>query len=346
MFYGRQDEIKRLKSNLSNSFAIYGGRLIGKSSLLHQIGQEFERDESGIYRVCSITAQGFKSPVEACRAILKKLGVPTASHRSVLTFERLMRDHLATLTRRVLILVDEVDDLIALDEEKNYQMFEAFHNLNNDFGERCRFVFAGYRDLARQCMDSTSRFRNFAEPIRLGNLDPTNARRLIEEPMCEELGFRFESDDLVDMILEITARHPNYIQVFCKELTEYLERQHRRRIREDDLELTFHNPDFRARVTETFYVNFSSLQQLIVALVILEEKREFGLPEVVELLRGFGLAVGVGDVYRELRQLEISFIIEQVGAQYCFFHRLFPEMLEMSVDLDSLATILLEEAGA
>ncbi|TEU17009.1 MAG: ATP-binding protein, partial [Anaerolineales bacterium] len=248
MFYGRHDEIKRLKSNLSNSFAIYGGRLIGKSSLLHQIDQEFEHGETGGYRVCSITAQAFTSSVEACRALLKELDIPTAKHRSVLTFERLMRDYLLSHTGRVLILVDEVDDLIVLDGRDNYQMFEAFHNLNNDFGERCRFVFAGYRDLARQCMDSKSRFRNFAEPIRLGNLDPVSARLLIEEPMCEELGFRFESDDLVEKILEMTAGHPNYIQVFCKELTEYLERQQRRRVREHDIEYTYHNADFRDRV--------------------------------------------------------------------------------------------------
>ena len=341
MFYGRQEEIKRVKSNLSSSFAIYGGRLVGKSSLLHQTGQEFRKDE--VYRVCSITAQGFTSSTEVCRAILKELNVPTASHRSVLTFERLMRDNLASHSKRLLILIDEVDDLVALDESDQYRMFEAFHNLNSDFGERCRFIFAGYRDLARQCMDSNSRFRNFAEPIRLGNLDPVSARLLIEEPMCEEMGFRFESDDLVDRILNMTAGHPNYIQIFCKELSELLERQQRWRIRESDIEHTFHNPDFRARVIETFYVNFSTLQKLITALVVLEGIDEFDLPQVVKLLRSYGLRTSLEDVYRELRQLEMSFITEQAGAQYHFIHRLFPEMLRESTDLDALIDVLLPE---
>jgi hypothetical protein len=341
MFYGRQDEVKRVKSNLSSSFAIYGGRLIGKSSLLHQIGQEFEQYEE--YQICSITAQALKSPVEVCRLILKKLHIPTATHRSILTFERLMRDNLASHTKRVLMLVDEVDDLIALDESEDYQIFETFHNLNSDFGERCRFIFAGYRDLARHCMDSKSRFRNFAEPIRLGNLDPLSARLLIEEPMCEELGFRFESDDLVDRILDMTAGHPNYIQVFCKELSESLEKQQRWRVRLADIEQTFHNPDFRARVIETFYVNFSTLQKLITALVVLEEFDEFGLPRVVKLLRGYGLEMGSEDVYKALRQLEMSFIIEQTRTQYHFIHRLFPEILRKSVSLDSLIDVLLLE---
>jgi hypothetical protein len=341
MFYGRHEEIKRTKTNLSSSFAIYGGRLIGKSSLLHQIGQQFEQDET--YQICSITAQGFTSSVEACRAILKQLDIPTATHRSILTFERLMRDHLASHSKRLLVLIDEIDELITLDEQDNYKTFEAFHNLNSDFGERCRFVFAGYRDLARRCMDNESRFRNFAEPIRLGNLDRLSARLLIEEPMCEELGFRFESENLVDRILKMTAGHPNYIQVFCKELSEHVEQQQRWRVREDDVERIFHNADFRARVIETFYVNFSTLQRLIVGLVVLEAKEDFGLPEVVQLLQGYGLDMNIADVYKELRQLEMSFILEQQGPQYHFMHGLFPEMLRASVDLYDLVDVLLQE---
>jgi hypothetical protein len=239
-----------------------------------------------------------------------------------------------------------VDDLIGLDEEEGFQMLEAFHNLNSDYGERCRFIFAGYRDLARHCMDSTSRFRNFAEPIRLGNLDPPSARRLIEEPMLEELGFRFESDSLVEEILEMTAGHPNYIQVFCKELTEHLERQQRRRVRQDDIEYIFQNPDFRGRVVETFYINFSSLQQLIVALILLEELDNFSLTKVLELLAEYGVnGVELADTYKELRQLEMSFVIEQRGIQYRFIHQLFPQMLRQSVNLESLAFHLLDREG-
>jgi len=82
-----------------------------------------------------------------------------------------------------------------------------------------------------------------------------------------------------------------------------------------------------------------------MALVVLEEKREFGLPEVMESLLGFDLAVDVGDVYKELRQLEMSFIIELVGDRYHFVHRLFPETLRKSVDLYHLVDLLLQKAG-
>lgn len=350
MFYGRQDEIKRLKSNLTSSFAIYGGRLIGKSSLLEKIAQEFQNDSGSKYQVCSITAQGLDlaidRPVEICRDILKRLSIPTATHRSIGTFERLMRDYLEAHSGCVLILIDEIDELIAFDQENNDKMLQSFHNLNSDYGERCRFVFAGYRELAHECMDSQSRFRNFAEQIRLGNLDPINARKLIEEPMCNELGFTLESDDLVDRILELTAGHPNYIQVFCKELTEYLEHQQRRRIRQEDIEHTFHNPDFQARVVETFYVNFSPLQRIITLLVILEDQLEFSLPEVMDLLDSYGLSLGVPEVYQELRQLEMSFVIEKMETRYRFVHKMFPEILKASEDLNDFAIRVLVTLGA
>lgn len=345
MFYGRHDEMKRIKNNLSSSFALYGGRLIGKSSFLDQIAKELETEWPGSYQICSITAQGFESRVEVCRAILKELGIPTATHRSILTFERLMRNKLATTARRILILIDEVDDLIQTDEQKDSQLFEVFHNLNNDYGEYCRFVFAGYRDLARHCMDSKSRFRNFAEPILLGNLDLLNAHLLIREPLCDELGFTFESNELVDKILEMTGCHPNYIQVFCKNLSEYLDQRRARRITESDIDYAFHDPNFRARVTETFYVNFSPLQRIIVALVILDDKDSFSLPEVAEYLLDFGLEVSINDLHVELRQLEMSFVIEKRETKYQFIHKLFPDMLKKSEDLDGLAYLELRKLG-
>ena len=195
-------------------------------------------------------------------------------------------------------------------------------------------------------MDGSSRFRNFAEQIRLGNLDPGSARRLIKEPMLDELGFRFESEELVEEILRMTAGHPNYIQLFCRELTEYLERQQRRRVRQDDVDYIFQNPDFRGRVVETFYVNFSSLQRFIVALVLLEKLEDFSLTRVLELLSGYGLnGIHLADVYKELRQLEMSFVIEQRGTQYRFIHHLFPQLLRESVDLESLAFHLVDREG-
>lgn len=343
MFYGREEEISRLKNNLSSNFAIYGGRLIGKSSLLHQIEQEFRQDSNLDYKVCSVTAQN-TLPIEVCRIILKELGIPTASHRSIGTFERLMRDYFDSGNRKVMILIDEVDDLIVQDEKNGDQLFENFHNLSNDYGERCRFVFAGYRDLARHCMDSQSRFRNFVETIKLGNLGTRYAKLLIEEPLINELGFKFEDVKLIDKIVEITGCHPNYIQVFCKELSEYLEGQ-RRTIQEVDIQATFENQEFRSRVLEVFYVNFSPLQKLIAILVILEKLEEFSLPDLLKLINQYesSIRVGIDQIYIELRQLEMSFILEQEGSKYKFVHRLFPQMLESREDLYSLADIVVSE---
>jgi len=344
MFYGRHEEINKLKNNLSSSYAIYGGRLIGKSSLLHKIEQEFQQDENLHYKVCSITAQ-ITTPVEACRVILKDLGIPTAKHRTIGTFGRLMRDYLESASRKIIILIDEVDDLIVQDEKKDYQLFEMFHNLNNDFGERCRFVFAGYRDLARHCMDSQSRFRNFVETIKLGNLSPIYAHLLIEEPLCNELGFNFEDPSLIEKIVEITGSHPNYIQVFCKELSEYLETQKRRKIQFADIETTFENQEFRARVVETFYVNFSPIQKLITVLVILENLGEFTLPDVIKLINEYEpkIPVDISQIYIELRQLEMSFILEHDGSKFKFLHKLFPQMLESREDLYGLADVVMKE---
>lgn len=343
MFYGRQDEIKRIKSNLSSCFAIFGGRLVGKSSLLHKIKCEFEKDEN--FKVCSITKEGFTSLVEVSRDILKQLSIPTQTHRNLLTFERLIRDYLDSHTNlKILVLIDEIDDIIIADEEKKGTLFQKLHNLNSDYGERCRFIFAGYRELARRCMDNTTRFWNFPETIRLGSLSPMQARKLIEDPLCDELGFSFQDRVLVDKILEITGGHPNYIQVFCKELSEYLEKQSRRKIRQEDIDAIFENQEFRGQITQTFRINFSIFQQLITSLVIIEDLTEFDEAKVVKLLHDYGLEnIDLNQIFVEFRQLELAFVIEQSGRSFHFTHKLFPKMLEKTINLFEVVEVITDQ---
>lgn len=343
MFYGRQEEIKKIKGNLTGSFSIYGGRLIGKSSLLHRIKCEFETDT--LYKVCSVTKEGFESVVEVERDMLKQLSIPTGTHRSNLTFERLMRDYLDNHPNlRVFILLDEVDDIIISDEENDSKFFHILHNLNSDYGERCRFVFAGYRELARRCMDNTTRFWNFTETIRLGSLSSLQARKLVEEPLCDELGFTFEDSETISAIIEMTGSHPNYIQVFCKELSEYLEKQNRRKIRKQDIEVIFENQEFRSQITQTFRVNFSKLQKLIVATVIVEGLQDFDEARITKLLSEYGLVnVNMDEIFIEVRQLELAFVIEQAERKFQFVHKLFPEMLEKSINLYELIDVLVAQ---
>jgi hypothetical protein len=150
-------------------------------------------------------------------------------------------------------------------------------------------------------------------------------------------------DGLIQEIIDITSGHPNYIQVFCKELSEYLDDQKRRKITHDDILSTFENSNFRARIIETFYVNFSDLQQLIAASFILNAKMEMDLTEIVEALDDLGYEEDLKNVYVEVRQLEMAFVLEQNGAKYRFVNKLFPEMLEKSVDLFKLADLLIKK---
>jgi AAA+ ATPase superfamily predicted ATPase len=339
MFYGRQNEISRIKNNISSNFMVYGGRRIGKSSLLSQINLSFSRKLD--CKVISLTAQASTS-VEVCRNILKNLSIPTHSfHNSTIAFERMMREYLESTQKKNLILIDEIDDLIFESSARDQSIFEIFNNLNNDYLEQCRFIVAGYRELAIQCMNSESRFYNFGEKIRLGNLSPDAARQLIVEPLCEELGFRFEEDTLVDTIIMTTGRHPNYIQVFCKELSENLDKQKRRKIYFEDIKTTGENSEFTSRVLETFYTNFSAIQQLIIILSIIEDKKGFTLLDVYKIFLEYGIQSKLDDLYMEIRQLEMFFILELSEGKYIFSNEAFPVLLERTLGLYELADLII-----
>lgn len=338
MFYGRDDELKRVRNNMLSNFTIYGGRLVGKSSLLLQIHKIFSADDG--YRVCILKAQ--KLPiVELCRNMLKSLNIPTANYRNnLLTFERLMRDYLSSNTKRILFLLDEMDDVIEEDAKDEFSFFNTMHNLQ---GENCRFFITGYRQLATHCMNREARLFNFGERILLGSLSSHTARRLIEEPLCNEMGFRFEDDALIEQIIETTGGHPNYIQVFCKVLSESLDDQKRRKITQGDVSTTFENSIFRSKVIDTFHVNFSQLQKLITIFMILDGKTELDLTDITDMIEQYGILVDTADVYMQLRQLELSFIIEQVEEKYRFINKLFPETLEKRLDLIKFADRIMKE---
>lgn len=114
-----------------------------------------------------------------------------------------------------------------------FDEFEAFENLVADgflprtvfpylrhlmqHSERLGFIFVGTRKLEEMSTDYWSVLFNIALYEKIGYLNETSAKRLIQEPVAPHLVY----DDLaLDKILRVTAGHPYFLQLVCYTLVK------------------------------------------------------------------------------------------------------------------------------
>jgi AAA-like domain len=202
MFYGREKEFGKILNGLqSRSFVIVGNRRIGKTSLLNRIKQD--REQNPHYLVFHKNLQGHSVTPEQLRADFAALE-QRANGRIIVQF------------------IDEPDALLAQDAQQRYRCSAVWRELAET--RRCRFVFAGHRILRRSLYDAASPFFNFAEIIHLGFLDYRHTSNLLTEPLSR-LGFTLEPEQkIIGNVWNVSAGHPNIVQVIGKQLLERLER--------------------------------------------------------------------------------------------------------------------------
>ncbi len=254
MFYGRQRELKNLRSHLlparkSTSVLLLGRRRIGKTSLAHSI----RRDRAILdeYVPVFVDVQGHKAADDA--AILRKIAreIHHTLQERGLAFkpwetagvkgdiydrfeESLFSLHQALNGRRLLLILDEFDALLAA------------HHAGALSDRLCwtlrawaqhgplTLMFVGATGLqakiARQCPDL---FNVLAEET-LDGLDPDAARALVVEPVeRHQLAYQREAPD---MVMEQVGGYPYYIHILCSKMFSEAQSRERASITRRDFE--------------------------------------------------------------------------------------------------------------
>ncbi|MET8154873.1 hypothetical protein ABZT47_00790 [Sphaerisporangium sp. NPDC005289] len=270
MFYGRDRE-RRSILDPDGTQVIFGGRGLGKSALLRESKDRFEREPArvAVHLELNITSPekgglGASAVWDRLRQTLRTAGVlPPARARGPRDPHGAVREGILDwlrhdARRRLLILLDEADGFFESDAP-------GFHETNRLKGlcletkGRAKVVFAGLHSVQRFTkLNGNGPFRHLGQSTVIGPLSPQHAFDLITKPLGA-LGFVFADQDLAYRILHHCSYQPFLLQMFGHRLVETM---HAKRaqvqdgpgyaITAADVEAVESDPHLRREMTSAF----------------------------------------------------------------------------------------------
>jgi hypothetical protein len=288
MFFGRRSELVRLNANKS-AMVLYGGRRLGKSSLLDRIQFESRqnlvrteketRGEVAIYiplesRIDSAVF-GDDHKLFAWMGIYRGMvsnGFIQPAKSEPKTAEGL-RKHIRSeimgkraLTSACYLLIDEADEVMARDIENAGAFATSLRALSDEVRDVChiRYVIAGLHNLTRMHTEGNTALAKAdviaLQPFSSGQ-DILMGVDLIAKPLAA-LGFVFSkgSEDLPMRILAMCNFYPAFVQLYCKNLIQDLYNKRGSTppvtaIEAADLDKVERNKDFIGVMQEKFRYN-------------------------------------------------------------------------------------------
>jgi hypothetical protein len=250
LFFGREQLLARILETLhNNSLLLYGERRIGKTTLQHQLKRRLEALDDPGYDFYPVYVDLQGTPERRFFAtlgeeIFDELGPvldglePASASFDDYAYRDLARDIRAVLKRlrergpkcvRLVLLIDEVDELNAYDPKVNQKLRSLFMK---SFAEDLVAVVSGV-SIKREWDREGSPWYNFFEEIDVGPFVPEDARRLVEAP---SRGFIRFDDSAIARILEIAAGRPYRIQKLCMKLVSRMHESGRRDVTAADVD--------------------------------------------------------------------------------------------------------------
>jgi hypothetical protein len=331
MFFGRDYELKTITRTIGDqSFAIVGGRKIGKTSVLAKLHRLFT--ESPDYHTLYLDCQAVQDYHDLCEAteIVWKV---TWSERSPEQWMQLV-DSVGQQRagQLIVILLDEVDALLKYDMGNQERLLRAFRAVAQ--AGSCRFILCGGRVLAAGLHDSDSALFNFCQTIRLTYLSPRDTGRIVLEPM-QEMGIGFEdASKLMQRIVDLSACHPNIVQYICQQLLVQLHARGDRLITLADLESIASSTPFSEYFVQVMWGNTTPLERLITLLML--DQPGITVDEATVLLREHGVEVGASPTEHALKGLVLCSILNRDGQEYYFAAPAFPSIVTVTQDVEAL----------
>ena len=304
MYYGRDEMIRQLSEA---SCIVFGGRQLGKSSLLRQVERAFHQPERDQYAwVEDIKLVGDPLTGEQPTQLWIKLRDGFKNHslirateanqpRKIIQYIKQAMDD--SPQRRVLVLFDEADHFLSADAKNGFQIVEGLRELMADTQRRFRVVFAGLHDVQRFNNMANQPLAHFGPSLLVGPIEARPAQQLVQEPL-EILGYRFADETTVLKVLSYTNYHPGLIQYFCHELINRLQKKRSSAgppypVLADDVEAVYRTAGVRQAIRDRldWTLALDTRYQCIVWAMIYAQKetrdsyiRSFSTAELLELV--------------------------------------------------------------
>lgn len=338
MFFGRDNELKTITRKIKDaSFALVGGRKIGKTSTLSKVYRTLAEtmDHYPIYMDCQ-SVRNYRAFFEAVSAILevRLLDANPENFRQMVT-------ELAAEWKRgtIVILLDEVDALLQHDLQNQETLFRVFRALSQE--AKCRVVFCGERVLNTRLHAPDSPLFNFCDVIRLSYLDRKSARRIIKDPMAD-MGIEFEDVDATVMrVMDMSSCHPNMVQYICQQMIQAINLRGSREVKLADLNAVAQSGTFREFFIEVTWGNATALEKMISLLMIDHESATLG--QLGQALEGLNIPVTHQQMEAAMQGLYLYSIAHKESQGYMLDNRIFPNIVREHLDLPAVLNGLVEE---
>jgi hypothetical protein len=244
VFKGRAEEMQEVLSP-DGSIFLFGGRQLGKSSLLRQAVKVFQKADPNRHVAVYIDLLkadiGHAEPPEGIWRVLlaelKRRGVIGANVSDRTTDVDVIADAVrqwieAEPGRRVLLLADEADAFLTADSkavytgggQSTFRTVKRLQRLMETTNRSFKVVFAGLHQVQRFNHLTNVVTAHGGPGVLVGPLKPQAAVGLVEEPLAA-VGLTFETPDLVWHILGVTNYQANLVQIFCDHLVAYMQQR-------------------------------------------------------------------------------------------------------------------------
>jgi AAA+ ATPase superfamily predicted ATPase len=379
MFFGRKEELDRLRG-VKGLAVLYGGRRLGKSSLLNQIEQESRRTrgQAAVYISMDtintagdyvLSAWEFVYRALVNRKIIEPISPLPLQWKSIMQHvERNLID--SRSVKSLFLLLDEADNLIGreLRRKRDEDSFvRSLTQMSDNVADTCqvRMVITGLHNVTRMANDENSVFGK-ADPIPLkpftSSDDVQRGIRLITKPLAA-MGYLFgaEAADLPLRILSVCNFYPAFIQLYCKRLVEHLQNSRQDKkppfmITSEILDVVEKDSNLMSELREKFKLNLNlDKRYKAIALILadvyyseIEDGQYSGLTaseirEYCEAYCGRHFEnTGPGVYEALLDEMSKLNVVEKVGTRYVLRN---PNIAMMVGDRDRVTTLINELAN-
>jgi hypothetical protein len=339
VFFGREAELREITEHaLTTSYALVGGRRVGKTSILSRLHRVNLPDIG--FRTLSCDC----SIASTCEELLNTSPQdwqPEPPPSTLKTIGDLLQS--VPTDKPLVLLLDEADKMVPSDQASGWYFFNALRALTNS--GRAQIVFTGERALRGALRDSSSPLFNFPNEIPIGCLDYRAVEELITQPMRDLEIELSEKSSVVDRVYGFTSGHPNIVQRLCWRLIERINELDKRQITLKDVNAVIEDPGFQRDDFLSTYWEAATPLEKIISLLMSDNRELRTLQSMRESLENrCGLQPSAREIDDALQRLvDLRSILKRSPTGYEFAVEAFPRVVAGTTTLSDMLMILTEE---
>lgn len=237
MRFGREHEINSLLNMSSGAAIVFGGRQLGKSTILEAVQRSFHNPEQEHFAYYSPLDRELRSEDPHTKQSLSvakgevwgrlhdfmvqdKIISEPVKNRSPEVLEKTVTD--AIVDKKycsIIALFDEIDPILKIDFAHDFPIFRSIRGLMRrpDVQGRFKMIIGGLANVKRFEDSPNYPLSQLGSSIQVTIMPSREATSLVMEPI-QAAGYKFESAHVVNAILADTNRHPGIIQILCEQL--------------------------------------------------------------------------------------------------------------------------------